>query len=152
MTETAKTSLPLAAMLGAGALMGFAMLAVSFGRSEGVGITRLPAAEIVSSVSFRVADGADGSIVMRAADDGHPLLTLRPGQDHFMRATMRGLAQQRQRAGFGPETPFTLTRYDNGTLSLDDETTGRKIPLEAFGRPNALAFARLLPSEPEAPR
>ena len=132
--------------------MGFSMLAVSIGRSESVGITQLPPAEIVSSVGFRVADQADGSIAMRDAADDRLLLTIHPGEDNFMRATMRGLAQARQRAGLGRETPFRLTRYDNGTLSLDDEATHRKIPLEAFGRPNALAFARLLPAETEAHR
>ncbi|GEP00087.1 photosynthetic complex assembly protein PuhC [Methylobacterium haplocladii] len=153
MSETArKGSLPLAAMVGAGALMGFTMLAVSIGRSESVGLTQLPAAEIVSSVAFRVADVADGSIAMRDAADDRLLLTIHPGEDNFMRATMRGLAQARQRAGLGREAPFKLTRYDNGTLSLDDDATGRKVPLEAFGQPNALAFARLLPGDTGAPQ
>ncbi len=153
MSKTArKGSLPLAAMVGTGALMGFTMLVVGIGRSESVGLTRLPAAEIVSTVDFRVADVPDGSIAMRDAGTDRLLLTIHPGEDNFMRATMRGLAQARQRAGLGREAPFSLTRYDNGTLSLDDGATGRKIPLEAFGRPNALAFARLLPGDAGTPR
>ncbi|MET0258245.1 MAG: photosynthetic complex assembly protein PuhC [Methylobacterium sp.] len=153
MSKTArKGSLPLAAMVGAGALMGFTMLVVGIGRSESVGLTRLPTAEIVSTVDFRVADVPDGSIAMREAGTDRLLLTIHPGEDNFMRATMRGLAQARQRAGLGREAPFSLTRYDNGTLSLDDGATGRKIPLEAFGRPNALAFARLLPGDAGTPR
>jgi putative photosynthetic complex assembly protein len=148
MTESAtRPSLPLAAMIGAGTLMAFCLLVVWVGRSESLGLTQLPPAGTVSSVAFRVADQPDGSIAMREAGSDRLLLTIHPGEDNFMRATMRGLAQARQRAGLGRGTPFKLTHYDNGTLSLDDDATGRKIPLEAFGRPNALAFARLLPGE-----
>ena len=139
--------IPALALIGAGALAGFAMLAVVIGRGGDVGRTELPPAEPVSHVEFHAEDQADGSILVRDAADRHLLLTVRPGEDNFFRATLRGLAQARQREGLGRETPFTLTRFDNGTLSLADTATNRTIPLEAFGRPNALAFARLLPAE-----
>jgi len=42
------------------------------------------------------------------------------------------------------EPPFVLTRWANGTLSLHDPTTGRKVELDAFGPTNAQAFAGLL--------
>ena len=71
---------------------------------------------------------------------------IRPGEDGFLRGTLRGLAQARQRDGLGPERPFSLTRYDDGRLALADEATGRRVPLEAFGPTNAGAFARLLPA------
>ena len=54
------------------------------------------------------------------------------------------LAQARLREGLSRNPPFRLTRWDNGTLTLDDVASGRRINLEAFGRDNAVAFARLL--------
>ena len=54
------------------------------------------------------------------------------------------LAQARLREGLSRAPPFRLTRWDNGTLSLDDVASGRRINLEAFGLGNAAAFARLL--------
>ena len=136
--------IPALLLVGAGALMGFTMLAVMIGRSEGVGTIELPPAGPVASVDFHAEDQVDGSIALRSAGDGHLITMIRPGEDGFIRGTLRGLAQARQREGFGREAPFTLTRFDNGTLALADDATGRRVPLEAFGHTNALAFARLL--------
>ena len=67
----------------------------------------------------------------------------------IIRATMRGLARERIRSGIGSETPFKLTRWSDGTLSLLDETSGRRIDLDAFGPTNAGAFAQFFsPQEP----
>jgi len=71
------------------------------------------------------------------------LYIVEPGIGGFIRATMRGMARERHREGIGEETPFTLTRWTDGTVSLQDSTTGRTINLDAFGPTNAEAFARL---------
>ena len=141
---------PALLMIGAGALMGFSMLAVLVGRSEGIGLVALPAAKAVARLEFRAEDQVDGSIALRDVSDRHIVAWIRPGEDGFLRGTLRGLAQARQRGGLGPEQPFSLTRYDDGRLALADEATGRQVPLEAFGSTNAGAFARLMPG-PGAP-
>ena len=141
---------PALLMIGAGALMGFTMLAVLIGRSEGVGLVALPPAKPVAQIEFRAEDQVDGSIALRNVADQKILAWIRPGEDGFLRGTLRGLAQARQRDGLGPEKPFSLTRYDDGRLALADEATGRRVPLEAFGPTNAGAFARLMPA-PGAP-
>ena len=56
---------------------------------------------------------------------------------------MRGMARERHREDIGAQTPFTLTRWTDGTVSLQDRATGRTINLDAFGPTNAEAFARL---------
>ncbi|MCJ2067527.1 putative photosynthetic complex assembly protein PuhC [Methylobacterium sp. J-030] len=142
---------PALLMIGAGALMGFSMLAVLIGRSEGVGLVALPPAKPVAQLEFRAEDQVDGSIALRNVADQKILAWIRPGEDGFLRGTLRGLAQARQRDGLGPEKPFSLTRYDDGRLALADEATGRRVPLEAFGPTNAGAFARLMPAAPGTP-
>ncbi|MBP2494415.1 putative photosynthetic complex assembly protein [Methylobacterium sp. PvP062] len=141
---------PALLMIGGGALMGFTMLAVLIGRSEKVGLVALPPANVVERLEFRAEDQVDGSIALRDVADRHIVAWIRPGEDGFLRGTLRGLAQARQREGLGPEKPFSLTRYDDGRLALADEATGRQVPLEAFGSTNAGAFARLMPG-PGAP-
>jgi putative photosynthetic complex assembly protein len=133
-------------MIGVGALMGFTMLAVLVGRNEQVGLVALPPAKPVARLEFRAEDQVDGSIALRNVADRHIVAWVRPGEDGFLRGTLRGLAQARQREGLGPEKPFSLTRYDDGRLALADEATGRRVPLEAFGPTNAGAFARLMPA------
>lgn len=153
MQASAKDGSPVMAlgMIGAGALIGFTMLAVMIGRSEGVGLTALPPGHPVASLAFRAEDQVDGSIAIRDAGDGHLVTMVKPEQDGFIRGTLRGLAQSRQRAGFGPERPFRLTRFDDGRLALADDVTGREVALEAFGQTNALAFARMLPDAGRTP-
>ncbi|WP_232628946.1 photosynthetic complex assembly protein PuhC [Methylobacterium sp. Leaf118] len=126
------------------ALIGTTVAAIQFGRSQGVGLTALPPAHAVARLAFRAEDQPDGAIDLRAAEDGRLVGRVAPGEGGFVRGTLRGLAQARQREGFGPEAPFTLTGFDNGTLALEDGATGRRVALEAFGAINAEAFARLL--------
>ncbi|MFG5121343.1 photosynthetic complex assembly protein PuhC [Methylorubrum sp. POS3] len=133
------------ALLGVSALLGIVLLAVFIGRREGVGLTELPSARPVASLGFRAEDRPDGAVELVGAQDNRLVARIAPGEGGFVRGTLRGLAQARQREGLGPEQPFTLTRFDNGTLALEDAATGRHVALEAFGATNAAAFARLLP-------
>ena len=96
--------------------------------------------------AFAVRKAERGS----AGDDrsGALIARVEPGQDNFIRATLRGFAQSRLREGLTREKPFRLTRYDDGSLELDDAVTGRKVNLAAFDPTNAQAFAGLVPAPP----
>ncbi|MDV2983629.1 UNVERIFIED_CONTAM: photosynthetic complex assembly protein PuhC [Methylobacteriaceae bacterium AG10] len=132
------------ALLAVAALLTVVLLAVALGRGQEAEPERNPA-QPIQTLAFHAEDQPDGAIDLRAAGDGRLVARIEPGQDGFIRGTLRGLAQARQREGLSREPPFTLTRFDNGTLSLEDEATGRQVPLLAFGPSNARAFARLLP-------
>ncbi|GJD55806.1 photosynthetic complex assembly protein PuhC [Methylobacterium dankookense] len=132
-------------LIGAGALLGFTLLAVAAGR--GAPATPEPEATPVAALAFRAEDEADGGIALREAGSARLVERIRPGADGFVRGTLRGLAQARQREGLGPEEPFRLLRYADGSLALRDDATGRRVALDAFGRTNVAAFARLLDTE-----
>ena len=89
-------------------------------------------------------DRIDGGIDVIDAKGDRRIDRLAPGEDNFMRATLRGLVRERKSRGIGAETPFRLTAREDGRLTLDDPATGRLIDLAAFGPTNAGAFARLL--------
>ncbi|GAA0251447.1 hypothetical protein LNAOJCKE_3869 [Methylorubrum aminovorans] len=132
------------ALLAVAALLGVSLLAVALGRGQ----ERVPEerpARPIQTLAFHAEDQPDGAIDLRNAERGTLVARIEPGQDGFIRGTLRGLAQARQREGLSREPPFTLTRFDNGTLSLEDGATGRQVQLLAFGPSNAKAFARLLP-------
>ncbi len=131
---------------GAAGLLGFAVLAVFVGREGGVGLTHMAPARAVEAMEIRADDEADGSIAIREDRTGRLVATVEKGQDNFIRATLRGFAQSRLREGLTREKPFRLTRFDDGSLELDDTLTGRKVNLGAFGPTNAQAFARLMPA------
>jgi putative photosynthetic complex assembly protein len=132
-------------VLGAGLLIGFVVVAITVGRVEHVGLTRMEPSRPVQSLALRVDDAADGSITLRDAEHGDLVATVQPGADNFIRATLRGFAQGRLRAGLPREVPFRLTRFDDGSLRLDDALTGRSVDFGAFGPSNFAAFARLMP-------
>lgn len=143
---TTKTSpIPLHLGLAAATLMVFVTLSVGIARREGIGLTRMPPAQVVRSVTLRVEDRPDGAIAISDAALNRLIATVQPGQDNFLRATLRGFAQARLRAGLDREPPFRLTHFDDGSLQLDDPVTGRAVNLGAFGPSNFSAFARLLP-------
>ena len=97
---------------------------------------------LVRDLTFR--DRADGGVDVLDAANGRLLETVE-GQAGFLRATVRGLAQQRRREDIGSKDPFRLTAWADGRLTLDDPDTRRHIELEAFGGTNEAVFAELLP-------
>jgi putative photosynthetic complex assembly protein len=128
--------------------MGLAILAL-----VGLTIAPLPsvrapegAAAVRSERSFHAADRGDGAVVLTDATSGSEVLVVAPGEDGFMRSTLRGLARERRMRDLGPEAPFRLTAWNDGRLTLDDTATGRRLDLLAFGQTQAEAFARLLPT------
>lgn len=133
-----------AGVVAAAILVAFALVTVFASRLGGFG-PAAPRSAPVAQRALLVEDGADGSLALRDAASGTLVTTLQKGENNFMRVAFRGLAQARRQAGFGPDIPFDLTRYDDGRMVLADATTGRRVPLDAFGQANKQGFSRLLP-------
>jgi putative photosynthetic complex assembly protein len=147
MSDTSDTShlpsFPRGALIGAGTLIAFALGMAIVGRMEGPD-TSLAAVPQIMHRDLRFADRADGGITVTNAETGAVVAIVAREHDNFLRATMRGLAQQRERSGLGPQTPFVLTRWADGRLTLTDPATHRRLELEAFGETNEATFATLL--------
>jgi putative photosynthetic complex assembly protein len=136
-------ALPRGVLIGAGLLIGFAILITLLGRVSNVGVVHMPDVKPYRVLQLRFDDRNDGAVLVRDASDGAVLYTVQPGVGGFIRASMRGMARERMRDDIGEQPPFILTRWTDGTVSLQDKTTGRTIDLDAFGPTNAEAFARL---------
>ena len=136
------TGVPRALLLGALALVMVTIMGSGFARVTEVGVSRMPASTAVATLLLRFDDLEDGGVAVRNAADGNLLYKVEPGTNGFIRGTMRGLARERRNAGVGAAEPFKLTRWSNGSISLQDETSGRRLDLDAFGPTNAGAFAQ----------
>lgn len=136
--------LPRAPLLGAAALVCATVLTVATVRLAGIepGTPRDAAAAASRELLFN--DRSDGTVEVHDARTHRVVETIAPGNDGFVRATLRTLARERIRQGIGPETPFRLSARTDGRLTLEDPATQRRVDLEAFGPTNAAAFARLL--------
>lgn len=136
--------IPRPLVIGALGLMGFVIVVTGIGRSEGIGLSHMPPTRAVRTVDLRPEDRSDGAIVIRDAENWAVIATVEPGEDNFVRATLRGFGQARLRAGLTRDQPFRLTRFADGGLELSDPSTGRVVNLGAFGPSNFAAFIRLL--------
>ncbi|NDA46215.1 MAG: photosynthetic complex assembly protein [Alphaproteobacteria bacterium] len=125
------------------ALILFAVLATGLGRWSDVGAVHMPSAYAVEKLLLKFEDLDDGGVAIRRAQDQSLLFKVEPGTNGFIRGTLRGLARERLRSGLGAEQPFVLIHWNNGSISLQDESTGRRVDLDAFGITNAQAFAQL---------
>lgn len=130
-----------------GAVVAIALAGVIYAKLSGYVPDQPPPSTPVAERELRFVDAADGSVAIFDVATGKQAGTLAPGTNAFMRATLRGLAQERMRRNLGEATPFRLTRWADGRLSLGDPATGRHVELGAFGSTNAQAFARWLTAE-----
>lgn len=135
-------SLPRGALVGAAALVTLSLAGALFGRLAGH-TSEAPPAAAVESHQLRFADRNDGAVVV-TTEDGRVVSVVAPGTNGFLRGVVRGLAQERLRRDTDGATPFELTRWSDGRLSLSDPVTDRHVYLEAFGPSNVAPFAALL--------
>lgn len=119
-------------------------------RWTGLGVVRMPEAEVVQYRDLRFADRADGSVGVADAATGAVVAILEPGTSGFIRGVMRGRSRERKLDGFGNEQPHRLALHADGRLTLEDRATGTKIVLNSFGPTNAEAFSRFLPEKGNA--
>jgi putative photosynthetic complex assembly protein len=113
-----------------------------------IGGTRTPeAATALQQRQLVFEDRADGAVTVRDPDAESAIAVLDPGTNGFIRAALRGMARERMRESYGPDVPFRLVAWDDGRLTLDDPTTGRRIDIKAFGHTQTEAFTRFLADE-----
>ena len=105
-------------------------------------VTSLPVIE-TRLLSFE--DAADGSVIIRDANDNTQVAIAEPGTNGFLRGTLRGLMRTRSREAIDLLAPFRLSKLSNGALILVDETNSVTLNLDAFGHTNADTFRAFLP-------
>jgi putative photosynthetic complex assembly protein len=143
-TNSKPEPFPRKILLAAGSAMAMSIAIAAAGRISGVDNNK-PTAQAVASRALLFRDMPDGSVaVFDASDTAKPIDIVAPETNGFLRATMRGLAQQRLRQDANREVPFRLTEWADGRLTLEDPSTNRSVEMEAFGITNETVFADLL--------
>ena len=138
-------SFPRAPLLAAAALVALAIIAVACVRLTGIGAVHVPDAPTVVVRDLRFEDRPDGGVAVYDVQSDE-LVKVITGSNGFLRGTLRGLARERKRSGFGPDQAFRLVGHADGRLTLEDPATARRVDLESFGPTNVAVFAQLLPT------
>jgi putative photosynthetic complex assembly protein len=103
---------------------------------------------VQSHIDLLFSDAKDGSVLVQNAQTKAVLLTIKPGEDAFIRAVLRGFVRDRNARKLGTDAPFRLYRLVDSRLVIEDTATAKQINLRAFGPTQQAAFARLLPEPP----
>jgi putative photosynthetic complex assembly protein len=128
----------------AAALMALTIGGVALIQSFGVNPFRPTGVPAVTR-DLRFDDTPHGAIRISDAKTGQTVTDLPPGEGGFVRATLRGFARERRAADApGPESPFRLTAWTDGRLTLEDPATGRFVDLGAFGPTQVESFTSIL--------
>lgn len=150
-TQAHEGGVPRGLLAAAGALVVFTFLAAGLARLTDIGAVHMPTMAPVATLQLRFQDQPDGGVAVVDSRDGKEIYRVQPGTNGFIRATIRGLTRERLREGVGQIPPFALTRWSDGTLSLEDSSIRRRIDLDAFGPTNAQAFAQLFAARSQTP-
>jgi putative photosynthetic complex assembly protein len=134
---------PRAPLFAAAALVAFAIIAVAWVRLTGIGAAHVPDEPAVSVRELRFEDRPDGGVAVYDVQSNE-LVKVITGSNGFLRGTLRGLARERKRSGFGPDQAFRLVAHADGRLTLEDPATARRVDLESFGPTNVAVFAQLM--------
>ncbi|MCL9982790.1 MAG: photosynthetic complex assembly protein PuhC [Erythrobacter sp.] len=104
-------------------------------------------AEVINARTLRFFDEPDGTVRVEDGATAEVLGRFGQGEGGFIRASVRSLVHQRKIRGEGPKVAFELTEWSNGDLTLHDPVTGVSIETAAFGQPNRMVFANMLPAK-----
>jgi putative photosynthetic complex assembly protein len=106
---------------------------------------------IASFVDLQFVDEADGSVLVTNAATKALILRIKPGEDAFVRAVLRGFVRDRNARKISRDIPFRLYRLVDTRLVFEDTSTKKRINLRGFGSTQQAAFERLLPSAKSLP-
>ena len=137
---------PRAPLIGAGILIAVVVTGVAIARLSGFDPRVAPPAPAVETRALSFSTQPDGAFLVVDADTREQLLTLEPGEDGFLRASIRSINRERKRQGIPEDTPYQLVVHQDGHLSLEDTPTGRSFDLGGFGSTNTAVYAKLLGS------
>jgi putative photosynthetic complex assembly protein len=125
------------------------VIAMNFAGTRTVDLTAQRTAALTRALVFK--DAAAGAIAVYDQGAGQPFVVLPREKNTFMASAIRILGERRTlKTKAGPEAPFILTKWTDGSLSLSDPATGDYLELAAFGHTNAETFAQLLPASSTA--
>jgi len=144
MSTTDDIAFPPGVLWGAAAVIALTITLAAVARHTGMTVTDINQTVPVKVLEVRFDDRPDGAIAVYDTGRRDVVDVLPPGTSGFVRNVMRSMARERLMHGGSPDTPFKMTRWADGRLTIDDPITRRHVDLGAFGSMNTASFARLM--------
>ena len=126
------------------ALLVFAIAAIVFGQTTGIGVVKNEFGNPAAIRDLVLTRGENGDVLVLDYKSGLQLAAYGENEGGFVRGSLRGLERIRFVAKIPATEPYRLIRWENGAVSLSDTATGERLYLNAFGRDNVAAFEQFL--------
>jgi putative photosynthetic complex assembly protein len=104
----------------------------------------LPSSVSDASRTIRAEDASEGRVIVSDAKTGEIIATYHRGEGSFFRAALRALVNTRKHMGLSVGGDFRLESHNGSQLFLIDDTSGKVLPLNAFGPANTAVFAAFM--------
>jgi putative photosynthetic complex assembly protein len=130
-------------LIGAGLMIALAFGVAITARRTGAGASREPLSVPVDQRAIRFVPEADGRLAVYDASSGTLTLRLTSQGNGFIFGMLRGMQHRRVVAHTDSMTPFALTRWRDGRITLDDPATGMHVAVNSFGPTQVASFEQL---------
>ncbi|WP_428527730.1 photosynthetic complex assembly protein PuhC [Roseibium sp.] len=131
-------------LIGTALLLSFAVAAVVFGQTTGIGVIKHQTGAPVAIRDILITRDAADIVTVTDARSGVVISAFEKDAGGFVRGSLRAFERMRMVAKVPAAAPYRLIQWETGAVSLSDTALGERIYLEAFGKDNAAAFAALL--------
>jgi len=125
-------------------LLSFAIGAVLFGQTTGIGTIKNAIGAPVAIRDIVLSKSEGDVVVVTDARSGQVISEFAPQEGGFVRGSLRALERMRLVSKIPQDHPYRVIKWENGAVSLSDTATGERLYLNAFGKDNAAAFEKFL--------
>ena len=122
----------------------FGLVLASLGRFTGIGAERVVNGAIVATYSVTMMVEGDDAVALRSVETGDIIVDFDKGRGGFLRSAIRAFGLKRNQMKIAPATPFEVTRWESGRVTLNDPATGHQVPVDSFGPTVTKMFAPLV--------
>ncbi|MEM9744468.1 MAG: photosynthetic complex putative assembly protein PuhB [Pseudomonadota bacterium] len=98
----------------------------------------------ISVYNLGVTADSDDRLTIKNLATMETVTVVEPGREGLIRGALRGIAYARKAYERPADASVQLIFWDDGRLTLSDESIGHHMPLDAFGRPDRGALNDLL--------
>ena len=103
------------------------------GRYTGIGADRVVNGAAVATHQVTIIVKPDDSIELTSFETKQLIAGFDAGRGGFLRGALRAFGLKRHQMNIDPATPYNVTRWESGRISLVDQQTGQFIPVDSFG-------------------
>jgi putative photosynthetic complex assembly protein len=122
----------------------FGLVLASLGKFTGIGAAKVVNGAVVASYPVTMMVEADNAVALRSVETGKIIVSFDKGRGGFLRSSIRAFGLKRNQMKIAPATPFVVTRWESGRITLNDPSTSHQVPVDSFGPTVTKMFAPLV--------